>query len=79
MIMISDLFICVFELDRWTLKSNNLTLLFYANIRSIISLKKIADENLVRFVFKDKYKKVIISLKVIAKLRTCFHNRKYKR
>ena len=61
--MISDLYVCVFEHDRWTLKSNNLTLLFWANIRSMCSIKKIVDENLVRFIFKNKNKKVIFEYK----------------
>lgn len=73
-IMISDLHICVFEHDRWTLKNNNLTLLFWANIRSILSIKRLSDENVVRFVFKNKYKKVGFKL-FLAKLRADVHDR----
>ena len=57
--MVSDLNFCLFDDDKWTIK-NSVILVFWANIRSIVNMKRNIEENFVKFVFKEKYKKVQI-------------------
>jgi hypothetical protein len=60
--LVSDLNICLFEDDKWTLK-NSATLIFWASVRSVLQIKRSIDENTVKFVFKEKYRKVRFSFK----------------
>ena len=54
--MVSDIYICLFEDEKWN--KNSVQLIFWANLRSLVTLKKIAKENIVRFFFKQNHNKV---------------------
>jgi hypothetical protein len=55
-LLFSDTFFCLFDQEKWT--KNNLTLTFWANIRSLLTIKKSMQNDLCRFFWKQKNKKV---------------------
>jgi hypothetical protein len=56
LLLVSDLCFCLFDQERWN--KNNLHLVFWSNIRSLITIKKIIKGNTMRFFWKQKNKKV---------------------
>jgi hypothetical protein len=60
LLMISDLYFCLFDQERWN--KNNLNLLFWSNIRAIVTIKKFIKGDSCRFFWKQKNKKVIVLL-----------------
>jgi hypothetical protein len=57
-LMISDLYFCLFDQERWN--KNNLHLIFWSNIRSVVTIKKIIKGDSCRFIWKQKNKKVSV-------------------
>jgi len=53
--MISDMFVCLFEQDGWT--KSNLTLIFWANLKALVTIRKNIVGNTIRLCFKQKKKK----------------------
>jgi len=49
--MVSDMFMCLFETEIW---SNNLTLVFWSNLRSLITIRKGVIGNIMKFIWKQK-------------------------
>jgi len=60
--MVSDLFICLFEEEKWS--KNNIYLMFWANLRSLVTIKKNAKEKLVKLFLKQKHKKSLYELEL---------------
>jgi hypothetical protein len=52
--MISDIFFCLFDQEKWT--KNNLHLTFWSNIRSLVTIKKLIKGDTCRFFWKQKTK-----------------------
>lgn len=61
-LMVSDMFFCLFEQERWT--KNNLTLCFWSNIKALITIKKQISSDQCRFIWKQRNKKVIFLTKL---------------
>ena len=64
-LMVSDIYICLFEQDKWT--KNNLTLTFWSNLRSLVTIKKTINGDICKFYWKQKNKKVKIRFLKIKK------------
>jgi hypothetical protein len=54
-LMISDIYFCLFDQGSWS--KNNLTLTFWSNIRSLVTIKKLIKGNSCRFFWKQKNRK----------------------
>jgi hypothetical protein len=54
--MISDINICLFEQDKWN--KNNLMLVFWSNLRSLVTIRKTINGDVCKFYWKQKNKKV---------------------
>jgi hypothetical protein len=54
--MVSDLYFCLFDQGGWN--KNNLHLIFWSNIRSLVTIKKVIKGDTCRFFWKQKNKKV---------------------
>jgi hypothetical protein len=52
--MVSDIFFCLFDQEKWT--KNNLHLTFWSNIRSLVTIKKLIKGDTCRFFWKQKNK-----------------------
>jgi len=57
-LMVSDIYICLFEQDKWN--KNNLVLIFWSNLRSLVTIKKTINGDDCKFYWKQKNKKVKI-------------------
>ena len=58
--MVSEIHICLFEIDKWSL--SNVFLVFWANMRTLVTIKKYAKENTVKFFLKQHFKKELYEL-----------------
>ena len=55
-LMVSDLYLLLFDEDKWS--RFNLTLVFWTNLKSLVTIRKNIKEDLVKFYFKQKHRKV---------------------
>lgn len=55
-LLVSDVYICLFEQEKWT--KNNLLLTFWSNLRSLVTIKKTINGDICKFYWKQKNKKV---------------------
>ena len=55
-LLLSDIYICVFEIQKW--KKNSLFLTFWSNLRSLVTIKKTINGDVCRFFWKQKNKNV---------------------
>jgi viroplasmin and RNaseH domain-containing protein len=53
--MVSDVFFCLFDQEKWN--KNNLNLTFWTNIRSLVTIKKMIKGDTCRFFWKQRNKK----------------------
>lgn len=53
---VSDVFFCLYDQEKWT--KNNLSLTFWSNIRSLVTIKKTVRGEVCIFYWKQKNKKV---------------------
>ena len=58
-LMVSDLFFCLFDQEKWS--RNNLNLVFWTNLRALVTIRKNVREEIVKFYFKQKHIKVVIT------------------
>lgn len=57
-LLVSDIYICLFEQEKWN--KNNLMLIFWSNLRSLVTIKKTINGDICKFYWKQKNKKVKI-------------------
>lgn len=55
-LMVSDIYLLLFDEDKWS--RFNLTLVFWTNLKSLVTIRKNIKEDLVKFYFKQKHRKV---------------------
>lgn len=55
-LMVSDLYLCVFELEKWS--RSNLILIFWTSLRALVTIRKNVKEEIVKFYFKQKHRKI---------------------
>ena len=55
-LLLSDIYICIFEIQKW--KKNSLLLIFWSNLRSLVTIKKTINADNCRFFWKQKNKNV---------------------
>ncbi len=53
-LMVSDMFVCLFEADNWD--KSRLKLIFWTNLKSLITIRKNLVGNLVKFFWRQKTK-----------------------
>jgi hypothetical protein len=61
-LMVSDLYLCLFEPEKWS--KNNLVLVFWTSLRALITIRKNVKEEIVKFYFKQKHRKVLKKMKI---------------
>jgi len=61
-LMVSDLYLCLFEPEKWS--KNNLVLVFWTSLRALIKIRKNVKEEIVKFYFKQKHRKVLKKMKI---------------
>jgi len=63
--IITDMFFLLFEPEKWNIKNNFMKLTFWSNIKALVLIKKNLNNDLCRFFWKQKSKRVDYELRLL--------------